>query len=260
MPGLEMARHYDRRWLRDDIVAGLVLTTVLIPAGIGYAEVSGLPAVTGLYATIVPLLVYALVGPSRILVLGPDSALAPIIAVAITPLAAGDPDRAVALAGLLALMMGGLLLVGGIFGLGFVTDLLSKPIRLGYLNGVALVVIVSQLPKLFGFSVESDSVIDDLREFVSGVSDGDTVALAAAFGVVGLLTIVVLSIVWQRAGAMVVVVVTSMVLVALGGWSDDLPVVGRLPSGLPSPALEGLSWSDVRSMAGLQRPAPLRRG
>jgi len=250
LPGLRTARHYERRWLRDDIVAGLVLTTVLVPAGIGYAEVSGLPPVTGLYATIVPLLVYALVGPSRVLVLGPDSALAPIIAAAITPLAAGDPDRAIALAGLLALMMGGLLLLGGIFRLGFVTDLLSKPIRLGYLNGIALVVIVSQLPKLVGFSVDADSVIDDLRGFVTGVSDGDAGTLAAAFGLVGLAVIIGLGTWWQRAGAMVVVVAVSMVAIALGGWSDDLPVVGRLPSGLPSPALDGLSWSDVRSLAG----------
>jgi high affinity sulfate transporter 1 len=250
LPGFSTARNYDRRWLRDDVVAGLVLTTVLIPAGIGYAEVAGLPPVTGLYATIVPLLAYALVGPSRILVLGPDSALAPIIAVAITPLAAGDADRAVALAGLLALMMGGLLLLGGVFRLGFVTDLLSKPIRLGYLNGVALVVIVSQLPKLLGFSVDGDSVIADLRGFVSGVSDGDVVTLAAVFGVSALGALIVLSIVWQRAGAMVVVVATSMIAVAIGGWSDELPVVGTLPSGLPSPALGGLSWGDVRSMAG----------
>jgi high affinity sulfate transporter 1 len=250
LPGLATARNYDRRWLRDDIVAGLVLTTILIPAGIGYAEVSGLPPVTGLYATIVPLLVYALVGPSRVLVLGPDSALAPIIAVAITPLAAGDPDRAVALAGLLALMMGGLLLLGGVLRLGFVTDLLSKPIRLGYLNGIALVIIVSQVPKLLGFSVESDSVIDDLRGVVTGMSDGDADALAAAFGVAGLVAIIILSAAWQRAGAMVVVVATSMFAVAAAGWSDELPVVGSLPSGLPSPALGGLSWDDVRSMAG----------
>jgi MFS superfamily sulfate permease-like transporter len=165
MPGLAMIQRYDRSWLRHDLVAGLVLTAVLIPAGIGYAGASGLPAVTGLYATIVPLLAYALVGPSRLLVLGPDSALAPIIAASVVPLAAGDPDRAVALAGLLALMMGLLLLLGGILRLGFVTDLLSKPIRLGYLNGVALVVVVGQLPKLFGFSVDDGSTIDDLRDW-----------------------------------------------------------------------------------------------
>lgn len=103
LPGLAVARNYDRSWLRGDIVAGIVLTALLIPAGMGYAEVAGLPPVTGLYATIVPLIIYALVGPSRILVLGPDSSLAPIIAAAIIPLAAFDGER-IALAGVLSLI------------------------------------------------------------------------------------------------------------------------------------------------------------
>ncbi len=250
LPGLESARKYDRSLLRGDVVAGLVLTAVLIPAGIGYAGAAGLPAVTGLYATIVPLLAYALVGPSRLLVLGPDSSLAPIIAASVIPLAAGDPDRAVALAGLLALMMGGLLLLGGLLRLGFVTDLLSKPIRLGYLNGIALVVIVGQLPKLFGFSVDDGSLIDDLRGFVTALSDGDASALASVFGIGALVAIVGIGMVWSRTGGIVVVVVASMVAVAIGGWRDDLPVVGALPSGLPAPALDGLTWGDARSLVG----------
>lgn len=250
LPGLTVARHYDRAWLRDDIVAGLVLSTLLVPAGIGYAEVAGLPPVTGLYATIVPLLVYALVGPSRLLVLGPDSALAPIIAAAIAPLAAGDPDRAVALAGLLALMMGGLLLLGGVLRLGFVTDLLSKPIRLGYLNGIALVVVVSQLPKLVGLSVDGDSPIDDLRGLVDGIADGGADGLAAALGIGALVAIIGIGAIWTRAGALVVVVASSMIALAITGWNDDVPVVGSLPSGLPAPALGGLEWSDVGSMVG----------
>ncbi len=212
VPGLASARRYDRSWLRHDVVAGLVLTAVLIPAGIGYAEASGLPAVTGLYATIVPLLAYALFGPSRVLILGPDSALAPIIAASIIPLAAGDPDRAVALAGLLALMMGSLLLLGGLLRLGFVTDLLSKPIRLGYLNGIALVVIVGQLPKLFGFSVEDGSAVDDVRGFVTGLSDGDASALASAFGIGALVGIIGIGMVWSRTAGMVTVVIASMVI------------------------------------------------
>ena len=124
LPGFEVLERYDRQWLRDDVLAGLVLTALLIPAGIGYAQVSGLPPVTGLYATIVPLLVYAVVGPSRILVLGPDSSLAPIVGASILPLAAGDPDRAVALAGVLAILMGAFLVIGSLFRLGLVTDLL----------------------------------------------------------------------------------------------------------------------------------------
>lgn len=245
-----MARRYERSWLRHDVVAGLILTAVLIPAGIGYAEASGLPAVTGLYATIVPLLIYALVGPSRLLVLGPDSALAPIIAVSVAPLAAGDPDRAVALAGLLALMMGGLLLLGGLLRLGFVTDLLSKPIRLGYLNGIALVVVVGQLPKLFGFSVDDGSAVDDVRGFVTGLIDGEASALASALGLGALAGIVGISMVWTRAAGVVAVVIVSMVLVAAAGWGDEIPVVGALPSGLPAPALAGLTWADVQSLVG----------
>jgi high affinity sulfate transporter 1 len=250
VPGVAMIRRYDRSWLRQDLVAGLVLTTVLVPAGIGYAEASGLPAVTGLYATIVPLLAYALVGPSRLLVVGPDSALAPIIAASVVPLAAGDPDRAVALAGLLALMMGGLLLLGGLLRFGFVTDLLSKPIRLGYLNGIALVVIVGQLPKLVGLSVDDGSTIDDLRGLVTALSDGGASLLASVFGIGALIAIAGIGRVWTPAAGIAVVVVASLLAVAIGGWTDELPVVGSLPPGLPAPTLGGLTWDDARSLVG----------
>src|SRR4051794_21400227 len=103
LPGLKTLRHYESSWLRRDIVAGLVMTTMLVPVGIAYAEASGVPGINGLYATIVPLLAYAVFGPSRILVLGPDSALAPVILTVVMPLAAGDPRRAVALAGTMAI-------------------------------------------------------------------------------------------------------------------------------------------------------------
>src|SRR5687767_13153645 len=131
----------------------------------GYAEASGLPAITGLYATIVPLVAYAIFGPSRILVLGPDSSLAPLIAASIVPLAAGDPDEAIVLAGMLSILAGGICIVAGLARFGFITDLLSKPVRYGYMNGIALVVIVGQLPKLFGFSVDAEGVIDGTRAF-----------------------------------------------------------------------------------------------
>ena len=250
LPGLDVVARYERRWLRDDLVAGIVLTALLIPAGIGYAQVSGLPPVTGLYATIVPLAVYALVGPSRILVLGPDSSLAPIIGASILPLAAGDPDRAVALAGLLAILMGCFLLIGAVFRLGFVTDLLSKPIRIGYLNGVALVVIVGQLPALFGFSASADTVYGDVRGFVDGLADGLTDPTAAAIGVGSVAVILGLRLAQSRVPGVLVAVVGSMLLVAVFGWRDEIPVVGSLPSGLPAPALGGLSWGDVVSLLG----------
>ncbi len=250
VPGLDVLARYERGWLRDDLIAGIVLTALLIPAGIGYAQVSGLPPVTGLYATIVPLLVYALVGPSRILVLGPDSSLAPIIGASILPLAAGDPDRAVALAGLLAILMGGFLVLGAIFRLGFVTDLLSKPIRIGYLNGVALFVIVGQLPALFGFSVSADTFFGDVRGTIDGLADGQADPTAATIGIGSIVVILGLRLARSRVPGVLVAVVGSMLLVAVFGWRDELPVVGSLPTGLPAPALGGLAWNDVISLIG----------
>src|SRR5215510_4115190 len=129
LPGWYTLRHYQAGWLGHDVAAGLSLTAVLVPVGMGYAQASGLPAITGLYATIVPLLVYAIVGPSRILVLGPDSSLAPIIAVTVVSLAAGDPEKAIALAAMTALITGALLVLAGVLHLGYLTDLLSLPIR-----------------------------------------------------------------------------------------------------------------------------------
>jgi high affinity sulfate transporter 1 len=250
LPGVRTLERYDRSWWRDDVFAGVVLTALLIPAGIGYAQVSGLPPVTGIYATVVPLLVYALVGPSRILVLGPDSSLAPIIGASVLPLAAGDADRAVALAGLLAILMGAFLVVGAFFRLGFVTDLLSKPIRIGYLNGVALVVIVGQAAALLGFSVEGDGLIDDARETIRGCVDGLIDPTSAVIGVVSIAVLLILRFLRSRIPGVLVVVVGATLLVAMTGWRDDIAVVGSLPRGLPAPALGGLTWSDVASMLG----------
>ena len=171
LPGVQTLRAYQRSWLARDVVAGIVLTALLVPAGMGYAEASGLPAIYGLYATIVPLVVYAIVGPSRILVLGPDSSLAPLIAAAILPLAAGNDAEVVALAGILAVLSGLLCMLAGLARFGFIADLLSKPVRYGYMNGIALTVLLSQLPKLFGFSVDAEGVIPEARAFARGVAD-----------------------------------------------------------------------------------------
>src|SRR6476660_3465219 len=128
LPGLVTLRQYQPAWLRNDLVAGIVMTTMLAPVGIAYAEASGVPGINGLYATIVPLLAYALFGPSRILVLGPDSALAPVILTVVVPLSAGDPQRAVALGGMIAIVSGVVCVSAGVARLGFITELLSKPI------------------------------------------------------------------------------------------------------------------------------------
>jgi high affinity sulfate transporter 1 len=249
VPGVETALNYRRAWLLPDLRAGFVLTALLIPVGIGYAEVAGLPPETGLYATIVPLAAYALFGPSRVLVLGPDSALAPIIAAVILPLALGDGERAVALAGLLAIMVGLILLLGGLLRLGFVTDLLSRPIRVGYLNALGLLVILSQLPALLGFSIDSETPFSDVRAIVNAIGDGQIDQTALLFGLGALFIIVGLSWAKSRIPGVLVAVVLATALTALLGLQEDLPVVGAMPQGLPSPALGGLVWSDVAALA-----------
>jgi len=183
VPGVALLRRRPRVALRRDVVAGVVLAALLVPQGMAYAELAGLPPVTGLYATLVPLLVYFLLGPSRILVLGPDSAVSPLVAAAVVPLAAsGDSSARIALAGLLAILVGALMLAGGLTRFGFVTELLSMPVRIGYLMGIAVTVIVAQLPKLFGFSVKSESLIPALRGFVAGLDQTNATALAIGIG------------------------------------------------------------------------------
>ena len=182
VPGLAWLRQYQASWLAHDIVAGIVLTTMLVPVGIAYAVASGVPGIYGLYATIVPLLAYALFGPSRILVLGPDSSLAAVILGVILPLSGGDPGRAVALASMMAIVSGAVCIIAGVARLGFITELLSKPIRYGYMNGIALTVLISQLPKLFGFSIESEGPLRNLWAITEGVVGGKVNWTAFAVG------------------------------------------------------------------------------
>lgn len=250
LPGVATARSYRREWLVPDLTAGAVLSALLVPAGMGYAQAAGLPPETGLYATIAPLLAYALVGPSRILVLGPDSALAPLIAAAVLPLAAGDPDRAVALAGVLALLVGAVLLVGGLVRLGGVTELLSAPIRNGYLNGIAVVVIVSQVPDLLGFAIDGGSLLEDVRATAAAIADGAVDPLAAALGAGSLAVILVPRLLGSRVPGILVAVVGATVLVAVAGWDGDVPVAGDIPAGLPGAGLGSIGAGDLGALVG----------
>ncbi|OZF50309.1 SulP family inorganic anion transporter [Rhodococcus sp. 14-2470-1a] len=251
LPGVVTARGYRREWLRSDITAGLVLTALLIPAGMGYAQAAGLPAYAGLYATIVPLLAYAVVGPSEILVLGPDSSLAPLIAAAVIPLAVtDDPASALALAGILGVLVGVILIAGGYLRLGFVTQLLSKPIRLGYLNAIALIVIVGQLPKVLGFSVDADGVTGQFTEIVRSVLGGDIDPVTAAVGLGCLLVIPAFRRWIPRIPGVLVAVVGAMAAAALLDLTDRLSMVGELPRGLPLPSFGGVDWGDVVSLIG----------
>ena len=246
LPGLYTLRHYEIAWLRHDLVAGLVLTTVLVPVGIAYAVASGLPGIYGLYATIFPLLAYALVGPSRVLVLGPDSSLAALILAVILPLAAGDPQRAIALAGMMAVISGLLCILAGATRLGFVTELLSKPIRYGYMNGIALTVIISQLPALFGFSVDADGLLRKGWAFAQAVLAGKTNWTALALGAATLAVILLLKRSKRLPGVLIAVVGSTLVVGALGLASRSaVSVLGSLPQGLPALVFPLITFSDI---------------
>jgi high affinity sulfate transporter 1 len=245
-PGIAVMRRYERSWLRHDLIAGLVMTTMLAPVGIAYAEASGVPGIYGLYATIIPLLAYALFGPSRILVLGPDSALAAVILAVVLPLSAGDPDRAIAIAGLMAIVSGLVCIVAGVARLGFITELLSKPIRYGYMNGIALTVLLSQVPKLLGFSVDADGPMLQIREIVESVLGGRTSTTALAIGGSALALILLLKR-YPRVPGILIAVVAATIVVAvfdLGG-AGGVAVLGTLPQGLPTPALPLIGTEDL---------------
>lgn len=241
-------RGYRMEWLRHDLLAGTALFAILVPAGMAYAQAAGLPPVTGLYATVVPLIVYAIVGPSRILVLGPDSSLAPMIVAALVPLAAANDEKSVALAGLLAILIGVILLCGSALRLGIVTGLLSKPIRLGYLNGIALLVAVSQIPTLLGISVEGSTPWERLVGAAPKVLSGETNMVALLIGLASLALILVPRwLKWKVPGVLIAVVV-SCLAVALLGLQERVKVTGALPQGLPAPALGGIGWGDVLTL------------
>ena len=250
IPGVRVARTYERSWLPADIVAGLVLTAILIPVGMGYAQAAGLPPITGLYATIVPLLLYAVFGPSRILVIGPDSSLAALIAATVAPLALGDLTRSANLAAALAVISGTFCIAFGVLRLGLLTDLLSKPIRIGYLNGIALTVFIGQLPKLFGFSVDADGVIAIVPAFLMGVADGETVPAALAVGL-GSIAVITACRRWLPAvpGVLIAAVGGTAIVGLLGlAASAGVPVVGPLPPGLPTFAIPAVSLEDLAAM------------
>lgn len=250
IPGLAILDRYSLAWFGRDVAAGLALTTILVPVGMGYATASGLPAIHGLYATIVPLLAYALFGPSRILVLGPDSALAALIAATILPLAAGDPARAVSLAGMLSVLAGALCVLAGLARFGFITDLLSKPIRYGYLNGIALTVLVGQLPKLFGFRVEGGNIAREAVGIARGLSGGRLNATACAIGI-GCLAVILACRRWApRIPGVLVAVVGATAAVSLLDLAAraGVAVVGSLPQGLPAfrvPAASPEEWGTL---------------
>ncbi len=246
VPGITAIRTYERSWLRFDLIAGVVLAAILVPQGMAYAELAGLPPVTGLYTTIACLVGYALMGPSRVLVLGPDSSVSPLIFAAIVPLVvvADDPETAIALAGMMAVMVGVILIGLGAGKLGFVADLLSKEVQVGYMNGLAITIFVGQLPKLSGFSTDADGFVAEIEAFVDGFSGRNQTALW-----LGLVTLGVLLLLPRFTKTIPAVLVAVVGATAVTGIFDlDISTVGTLPEGLPRPSLPWTSVSDVGPM------------
>lgn len=251
MPGFDVAAAYKKEWFGKDIVAGIVLSTLLVPQGMAYAELAGLPPITGLYTTVLCLLAYAVFGPSRILVLGPDSSLGPMIAATVLPLVAsdGDPQKAVVLASMLALMVGAIMVLASVAKLGFIADLISKPTMIGYMNGLAVTILIGQLPKLFGFSVDSDTFIGDIAGFLQGVAGGETVVAAAAVGISGIVLILALQRWLPKVPSVLVMVVLAIGATTLFGLADrGVSLVGELPQGFPPFTIPYLDFSDFALM------------
>lgn len=248
LPGVLMLKNYHLDWLPKDLAAGLVLTSMLVPVGIAYAEASGVPGIYGLYATIVPLLAYALFGPSRILVLGPDSSLAAPILAVVLPLSGGDPMRAITLASMMAVVSGLVCILAGLLRLGFVTELLSKPIRYGYMNGIALAVLASQIPKLFGISIEGDGPLRDFWELVEAIAAGKANWYSFAVGAGSLVLILLLKPFKRLPGILIVVILATLAVSFFDLGRFGVKVLGELPQGLPTFALPWLSGVDIATV------------
>ena len=249
LPVLANLPTYRLATFRADLVAGLVLSTIMVPAAMGYAQAAGLPAITGLYATVGPLLAYFLFGPSRTLVLGPDSALIAPMAASIIPLAGGDAGRSVALAAALALMVGAICIAAAVARLGFLTDFLSGPVRVGYMNGIALTVIVSQVPKLLGFSVSASDFLGESIGIVHGVLEGRVVPLALLVGGSSLVVILALRRSARRLPAILIAVVLATLMVSVFGLAGQLSVVGAVPRGFAAAGIPAVSVADLLALA-----------
>jgi SulP family sulfate permease len=230
---------------RRDLAAGLGVAAILVPQGMAYGELAGLQPVVGLYSALGAMVAFALVSRTRQLIVGPEATLAVISAATIGGLAHGDAARAVALSGMLALLIGGILVVAGLIRLGFIAEFLSRPVLLGYITGVALTVIASQLPKIFGFKVEGSDFFTITWNIVSNL--GSTQVLTFALGV----GLIVVSVILQRVAprlpsALVVLVLGTAVSAIFDLRAHGVVVIGHVPSGLPRISVPTASLHDIR--------------
>jgi SulP family sulfate permease len=246
-PGVDQLIHYERGWLRGDIVAGITVAAYLIPQVMAYAELAGLPAVTGLWAVIGAMTVYAVLGSSRQLSVGPESTTALMTATALAPLADGDPEHYAALAAGLALIVSAIALVAFIARLGFLADLLSKPVLVGYLAGVAVIMIAGQLDKFSGVEIDEENPLKAIWYFLTHLGEIHNTTLVMSICV--LIFLFVGSWRFPRAPMpLVAIALAALVAKVFDLGSEGLALVGSVPSGLPTPRLPGIAWSDVQSL------------
>jgi SulP family sulfate permease len=246
-PGLAQFRGYERSWLRGDVVAGVTVAAYLVPQVMAYATVAGLAPVVGLWAALVPLAVYAVLGSSRQLSVGPESTTALMTATALAPLAAGDPGRYAALATVAALLVGAMCFVAGLVRLGFVADLLSHPVLIGYMAGVAAIMVGGQLGKVTGAPVEGEEFLDQVRSFVGGLDKVHWPTIVLSVSVLVVL-LVLAHFTPRMPGPLIAILVAAAVVSVFGLQGNGIKTVGEIPSGLPSPGLPGIAAADLMAM------------
>ncbi len=247
LPARDWLPRYERRWLGPDIVAAAAVWAVLVPEGMAYASLAGLPPATGLFAALVPLLAYAALGTCRQLTVGPSSAVAAFSAAAVAPVAAGDTARFIALSALLALLVGALLLVAGLARAGFIADFFARPVLTGFIAGLALVIAAGQVAKILGVEGGGTGFIGKLEVLVREL--GSTNLISLALGAASLALIFALRHVAPKVPAMLVAVVLGIVAVSLLGLQEQgVRIVGDIPAGLPRPAIPSFGIGDVTGL------------
>lgn len=247
VPGLDSLLHYRRAWFRSDIQAGLSVAAIQIPTAIAYAQIAGFPPQVGLYACILPMLIYALIGSSRQLMVGPDAATAAMVAAAITPLAAGDPQRLVDLSMIVAIMVGLFSIVAGLARAGFIASFLSRPILVGYLNGIGLSLLVGQLGKLFGYEAATSGFVAGILALLENLLHIHWPTLI--LGSLSLLLMVLLPRRFpQLPGALCGVLLASLAAALLGLDRYGVELLGEVPAGLPQLSWPQTSLEELKSL------------
>jgi len=235
---------YRPRTARGDVLGGVTVAALALPAAMAYAEVAGLSPVHGLYALLLPALAYALFGSSRQLILGPEGSIAALVAAAVLPLAAAGSDAAAAAAAMLALLVGACFLVARLVRLGWIADYFSRPVLIGYIHGVVVVLIVGQLGKLFGIPVDARDPLGQLADILRGL--GDASGATILVGAVSLAALLALRFVFPLLpAALIVVCVSILASSAFDFSSHGVAILGEIPSGLPSFDIPSLSAADV---------------